>query len=1327
MVLRYVCGSPFITRPTTPVSNGPRNSGRVAWPDFRIATPTMINKLGTLFYRWIEAIGTGSDVAQAAQVAGLTTAAGAVSPCILGTVGVGLGIWATYESFQSWAEAKTTEEIKSYLLTQTAGLRGAAEELEIRHGTQLSDLAADDTRRPWLVFATAIKADQQQFAVRLMSALSVNSDLVRELGSFLTQQDQVLRQEQGDLLREVEFARDDLIDLQAWLDGQFKALTDRLVAERHAPPLELFLLKATSSPRSESLSKRFHFRRRRVPLAGRDEGLAKGEQFLSGEHPSIAWWLWTGAGGQGKSRLALELCLRAQSMGWWAGFLPSAKLQDQNYVGWDRWQVDRPTLIVVDYLAGRAKEVGHAIAIMLTRALETRHPVRFLLLERGLNEQTDTWWRDFSQPGTAGDAIQLEEARFAPPWELPAVNDDALWSIMSTVLKEVAGPLPDKQSMLQRFRQIDPQTRPLLATAFAEACHHGQADFAAMNTSDLAQIILAREVIHWRDHFQIDEAHLHLLTYATITGGHTEESYQQVWDSLPEPVHDILPRPEDVRSDWMHAMTSFGDEDAIQTRQSPAFEPDLLGETLVLQRLAGQHLRFSIQQPSAMALARQTQQLVSAAWEVEPFYTGKFTIRAWHDVPHVPIVDQLLQTPPEDAVGVTAWCMAVCDACSDLIAAGRSEIVAQVLKSLEECSQRDPACTEYWAAFLFNRGVTHGRAGDTALAIANYTACIQLPDAPAQQVASALLNRGVTHGRAGDTALEIADYTACIQLPDAHAELIAQALVNRGVTYGQAGDTALAIADYSACIQLPDAPAQRVAGALVRRGVAYGQRGDTGPANADFTACIQLTDAPTEEVASALVGRGITYGQEGDTSLEIADYSACIQLPDAPAEQVASALIGRGITYGEAGDTALAIADFTACIQLPDAPAQQVASALCSRGISHGLAGDTSLAIADFTDCIQLTGAPPEQVAKSLYNRGVSHEQAGDTALAIADFTDCIQLTGAPPEPVAKSLLNRGVTLGQAGVTALAIADFTTCIQLPDAPAEQVANALYNRGIAHGKAGDTALAIADYNICIQLPDAHAELIAKARIGRGVIHGQAGDTALAIADYTACIQFPDAPAEQVSNALVNRGVIHRRAGDTALAIADYTACIQLPNAPAEQIAKALYNRGIAHEQAGDTALAIADYTACIQLPSAPAEQVAQALYNRGVTHGQAGDTALEIADYTACIQLPEAPAEQIANALVNRGVTHGRAGDTALEIADYTACIQLPDAPAEQIAKARVARGLRYVILGDRISATVDWDSARQLADQYQLAGIHELLDQIRDLERNDGNDHGPGE
>jgi hypothetical protein len=116
-----------------------------------------------------------------------------------------------------------------------------------------------------------------------------------------------------------------------------------------------------------------------VNLAGREPEMADLRLWLERETP-VSIRVLVGAGGRGKTRLALELARSITDEGWLAGFANEDELdrfRAQNHV--EQWRWDKPVLVVVDYAASRAAQIGAWVRASLE---DGRPRFRLLLLER---------------------------------------------------------------------------------------------------------------------------------------------------------------------------------------------------------------------------------------------------------------------------------------------------------------------------------------------------------------------------------------------------------------------------------------------------------------------------------------------------------------------------------------------------------------------------------------------------------------------------------------------------------------------------------------------------------------------------------------------------------------------------------------------------------------------------------------------------------------------------------------------------------------------------------------------------------------------------------
>ena len=214
---------------------------------------------------------------------------------------------------------------------------------------------------------------------------------------------------------------------------------------------------------------RFMPRNPRVPFLGREEELDALLRFVHAP-PDYAWWLVCGAGGAGKTRLALRFAMLAHREEWRVGFLPKeykAAIPDL-----DAWQPQLPTLIVADYTLKRRDAVRVLAERLARRAGSLPQPVRLLLIEREGGESFDTQFLGADSQGV------IKPHRYADPsigGELPALprTEDDLWTLVREGRwNEKARPMPGsvaRQEFFRRLDALDAQRRPLVAMILADA------------------------------------------------------------------------------------------------------------------------------------------------------------------------------------------------------------------------------------------------------------------------------------------------------------------------------------------------------------------------------------------------------------------------------------------------------------------------------------------------------------------------------------------------------------------------------------------------------------------------------------------------------------------------------------------------------------------------------------------------------------------------------------------------------------------------------------------------------------------------------------------
>jgi tetratricopeptide (TPR) repeat protein len=157
------------------------------------------------------------------------------------------------------------------------------------------------------------------------------------------------------------------------------------------------------------------------------------------DDPPRSVWLWTGQGGSGKTRLALEFCRRMAASGWKAGFLRSKVEADQLAV---LVQGVLPRLVIVDYAETRL-ELVKALLEQAGMALGQGPKLRLLLLAR----QAGDWWEGLPTTGEATENLLLASPKsreLSPLAEDPGAQFAVYQRAIDTFAQEMEQPLPER-------------------------------------------------------------------------------------------------------------------------------------------------------------------------------------------------------------------------------------------------------------------------------------------------------------------------------------------------------------------------------------------------------------------------------------------------------------------------------------------------------------------------------------------------------------------------------------------------------------------------------------------------------------------------------------------------------------------------------------------------------------------------------------------------------------------------------------------------------------------------------------------------------------------
>jgi len=316
--------------------------------------------------------------------------------------------------------------------------------------------------------------------------------------------------------------------------AEFEALFSKVEESiDYQPSSQQPILIVPPTPKEDEY-KTHYYSHRALKIIGRDEEqeiLKKfaGNKFRSGFKPGFKWMQLAGEGGQGKSRLALELADDLKDT-WNAGFISTNEL-DTFQDKWRDWNPDQPTLIIVDYIIADMKYLKKLIYYLSLRKDEFPFPVRLLLLERqrwdhsgapasyerpsdrptfsmGLDSSLADWFTQIS--GKKQERDTIDEAKADPDVTvLEALCLTELTQLTKEWTKEVRNTIgipqildfPPDDRIEEYLERIDETGRPLFAYFLGEALAHGN-DVTLWELGDLLDATLKRDIKYrWRHYF----------------------------------------------------------------------------------------------------------------------------------------------------------------------------------------------------------------------------------------------------------------------------------------------------------------------------------------------------------------------------------------------------------------------------------------------------------------------------------------------------------------------------------------------------------------------------------------------------------------------------------------------------------------------------------------------------------------------------------------------------------------------------------------------------------------------------------------------------------
>lgn len=416
------------------------------------------------------------------------------------------------------------------------------------------------------------------------------------------------------------------------------------------------------------------FECRGTVFVGRSSELNDLKAFLDADE-RLLWWQVSGAGGQGKSRLGLEL-LDGLGANWHAGFLDWYTLKKTD---WSTLNFPQNTLIIIDYIAapGKATQFKQAIKTLTLRqdgendATRLTANLRFLILEREgydaidpLGRGTASWYGQIPPKERA----RMDRTLYAPQSLcLQELGEAEMISIANSWRKENSrGKLGEltvdqEQKLLslmlgEASSTSDLETRskawrPLFAMMIGEHLDHFDENAAGDRQiyDILAQSFKAEQDDYWQDpdrrSLMPPQGAQNIACLATMIGTYDHEiDMPKLEEVAPSDAHpNLFYGPFEEDDTFQKASMALGYhtnpiKDCGTVRPLFGRQPDLLGEFFVLWCLGRNLNRTGLTTVKKRAL-----RLVSDGHNIAPRELSEFVQRINQDFPNKDVSIKITQ------------------------------------------------------------------------------------------------------------------------------------------------------------------------------------------------------------------------------------------------------------------------------------------------------------------------------------------------------------------------------------------------------------------------------------------------------------------------------------------------------------------------------------------------------------------------------------------------------------------------------------------------------------------------------------------------------------
>lgn len=336
----------------------------------------------------------------------------------------------------------------------------------------------------------------------------------------------------------------------------------------------------------------FAYNAESIDFYGRSKEVQELQEFCSIKD-FVSWWVITGPGGAGKSRLAYEFSKKMKIQGW-----DVYSIKQGQYDKLFSLSFPKDTLVIADYVQGYVQQLGTWLHNLTSIGYPRSGRVRVLILEReGTNLENASWCSHMMEDSYGFSENMLNYCYKRSFLQLKPLQKEDLQNIMvdyyrtATLGKELL--IDEKNLLFDTLQNIDKSLmRPLFALFLTDAFADGYnpehwdktkaLDILSRKEKNLRHARI-RESFRNSERIDIIYRHFDMLwavatIYDGISLGALKTQYPTIWNDFCTAV------PTQLETDAIELLYAIGlwDEDIVGIQP---LKPDLLGEYYVLKEL----------------------------------------------------------------------------------------------------------------------------------------------------------------------------------------------------------------------------------------------------------------------------------------------------------------------------------------------------------------------------------------------------------------------------------------------------------------------------------------------------------------------------------------------------------------------------------------------------------------------------------------------------------------------------------------------------------------------------------------------------------------------